>query len=288
MQNTRNLLVVIDPKHNDSPALKRAKQIADQTKAHLHLLIADKNHDHLALLDLLKEGLVESGYSVSTECAWHGSEHETIIHAQQAHNCGLVIKQHLPENPIKALLLTPEDWKLLRACPCPVLIAKHSRPWEGGVVLAAVDVGNTEPEHRQLHESIVDSGFNIASLIKGELHVVSAFPPPMLATVDAVYPIVTDYEASYRAACKEFQRTSDISDSHLHIEQGPPDVIIPLLAHKLNAVVTVLGTVARTGLSGALIGNTAESVIDAVETDVLVIKPQDRIQQLEAELNAKI
>ena len=186
MQNTRTLLVVIDPKHNDSPALKRAKQIADKTKAHIHLLICDKDNDHLALLSLLQKGLVESGYSVSTECAWHGSEHETIINIQQALNCGLVIKQHLPENPIKALLLTPEDWKLLRACPCPVLIAKHSRPWEGGVVLAAVDVGNTEPEHRQLHESIVDSGFNIASLIKGELHVVSAFPPPMLATVDAI------------------------------------------------------------------------------------------------------
>ena len=286
MQNTRNLLVVIDPKHNDSPALKRAKQIADQTKAHLHLLIADKDHDHLALLSLLKEGLEKSGYSASIERAWQGSEHETIIHAQQTHNCGLVIKQHLPENPIKALLLTPEDWKLLRLCPCPVLIAKHARPWNGGVVLAAVDVGNKEPEHRQLHEQIVDSGFNIASLIKGELHVVSAFPPPMLATVDAVYPIVTDYEANYRAACKEFQRTSEIADSRLHIEQGPPDVIIPLLAKKLDAVVTVLGTVARTGLSGALIGNTAEVVIDALDTDILVIKPQDRIKQLEADLNA--
>ena len=32
---------------------------------------------------------------------------------------------------------------------------------------------------------------------------------------------------------------------------------------------------ARTGLSGALIGNTAEVVLDALESDVLVLKPQD-------------
>ncbi len=46
-------------------------------------------------------------------------------------------------------------------------------------------------------------------------------------------------------------------------------------------MVTVLGTVARTGLSGALIGNTAEVVLDALESDVLVLKPDDICAHLE-------
>jgi nucleotide-binding universal stress UspA family protein len=33
--------------------------------------------------------------------------------------------------------------------------------------------------------------------------------------------------------------------------------------------------VARSGLSGVLIGNTAEAVLDALESDVLVLKPQE-------------
>ena len=48
-----------------------------------------------------------------------------------------------------------------------------------------------------------------------------------------------------------------------------------------DAVVTVIGTVARTGLSAALIGNTAEIVIDKLESDVLVLKPEDIVKELE-------
>jgi len=58
-------------------------------------------------------------------------------------------------------------------------------------------------------------------------------------------------------------------------------VLIPYTAQKLSAVVTVVGTVARTGLSGALIGNTAEVVLDALESDVLVLKPDEIIAHLE-------
>ncbi len=67
----------------------------------------------------------------------------------------------------------------------------------------------------------------------------------------------------------------------LHIEEGPADVLIPFTASKLNAVLTVIGTVARTGISGALIGNTAEVILDTLDSDVLVLKPDDIIDHLE-------
>ncbi|MOA43988.1 Universal stress protein E [compost metagenome] len=57
--------------------------------------------------------------------------------------------------------------------------------------------------------------------------------------------------------------------------EGPADVLIPYTAKKYEAVVTVIGTVARTGISGALIGNTAEVVLDSLESDVLVLKSEE-------------
>ena len=63
--------------------------------------------------------------------------------------------------------------------------------------------------------------------------------------------------------------------------EGPADVVIPQVAHQLDAAVTVIGTVARTGLSGALICNTAEVILDALESDVLVLKPDEIIAHLE-------
>ncbi|AZC24328.1 MULTISPECIES: universal stress protein [Pseudomonas] len=281
MQSIRSILVVIDPTPGESLALKRAKLIAGVTQAHLHLLVCDKKHEHSALLSVLKSSLTGEGYSVTTEQAWNESLHETIIDVQQAEGCGLVIKQHLPDSPLKKALLTPADWKLLRYCPTPVLLVKSATPWSGGVVMAAIDVGNLDGEHRILHSSIVDHGFDIASLAKAQLHVISAHPSPMLSAADPVFQLKETIEKRYREACKAFQSEFDIDDNHLHIEEGPADVLIPHMANKLEAVLTIIGTVARTGLSGALIGNTAEVVLDSLDSDVLVLKPADIMDHLE-------
>lgn len=286
MQSIRSILVVIDPAPGESLALKRAKLIAGVTQAHLHLLVCDKKHEHSALLSVLKSSLTGEGYSVTTEQAWNESLHETIIDVQQAEGCGLVIKQHLPDTPLKKALLTPADWKLLRYCPTPVLLVKTSTPWTGGVVMAAIDVGNLDGEHRALHASIVDHGFDIASLAKAQLHVISAHPSPMLSAADPVFQLKETIEKRYRDACQAFQSEFDIDNGHLHIEEGPADVLIPHMAHKLEAALTIIGTVARTGLSGALIGNTAEVVLDALDSDVLVLKPAQIMSHLE-ELAAK-
>ncbi|MGE7955188.1 universal stress protein [Pseudomonas sp. NPDC089530] len=281
MQAIRSILVVIEPEHSESLALKRAKLIAGVTQAHLHLLVCDKKHEHSALLSVLKASLLSEGYSVTTEQAWNDSLHGTIIDVQQAEGCGLVIKQHFADNPLKKALLTPADWKLLRYCPSPVLLVKTAKPWTGGVILAAIDVGNSDGEHRTLHATIVDHGFDIASLAKAQLHVISAHPSPMLSASDPVFQLKETIEARYRDQCKAFQAEFDIDDSHLHIEEGPADVLIPHTAHELEAALTIIGTVARTGISGALIGNTAEVVLDALESDVLVLKPQEIMDHLE-------
>eukprot|EP01136_Pigoraptor_vietnamica_P040612 Opistho-1_new@104 len=119
MQAIRSILVVIEPEHSESLALKRAKLIAGVTQAHLHLLVCDRKHDHAGMLGVLKAALIADGYSVTTEQAWNESLHETIIDVQQAEGCGLVIKQHFPDSALKKALLTPADWKLLRHCPTP-------------------------------------------------------------------------------------------------------------------------------------------------------------------------
>lgn len=260
---------------------QRAQLIAGVTQSHLHLLVCEKRRDHSAALNDLAQELREEGYSVSTNQAWKDSLHQTIIAEQQAEGCGLIIKQHFPDNPLKKAILTPDDWKLLRFAPCPVLMTKTARPWTGGKIIAAVDVGNNDGEHRSLHAGIISHAYDIAGLAKATLHVISAHPSPMLSSADPTFQLSETIEARYREACRTFQAEYGFSDEQLHIEEGPADVLIPRTAQKLDAVVTVIGTVARTGLSGALIGNTAEVVLDTLESDVLVLKPDDIIAHLE-------
>lgn len=281
MQAIRSILVVVEPGQAEGFAIKRAKLIAGVTQSHLHLLVCDKKHDHSVFLGSLAASLELEGFKVSGQQAWHENLYQTIITVQQAEGCGLVIKQHFPDNPLKKALLTPDDWKLLRYCPGPVLMVKTDRSWTGGIILAAVDVGNSDGEHRTLHSSIVSHGYDIAALAKADLHVISAHPSPMLSSADPAFQLKETIESRYREQCKAFQAEYEISDDRLHVEEGPADVLIPYMARKLDAAVTVIGTVARTGLSGALIGNTAEVVLDLLESDVLVLKPDEIIDHLE-------
>ncbi|MFJ2986094.1 MULTISPECIES: universal stress protein [unclassified Pseudomonas] len=281
MQAVRSILVVLDPEHAHSRALTRAKLIAGVTGARLHLLMCDKRQDHSALLSLLSSQLHDDGYdNVTHEQAWHDTLHESIIKVQEAEGCELVIKEHRPDNPLKKALLTPSDWKLLRFCPCAVLMVKSERAWTGGVILAAVDVGNQDDDHRRLHADIIDHGYAIAGLAKGQLHVITAHPSPMLAASDPVYQLSETLDKRYREACSKFQAEYGISEDRLHVEEGPADVLIPHLEMKLDAVVTVIGTVARTGISGALIGNTCEVVLDSLKGDVLVLKSEETTAHL--------
>ena len=280
MQGISSILVVLESAEQHDLALLRGQLIAQWCEAHLHLLICDRTQDHSSLLTELKLSLLEQGFSASAEQAWNGSLHETIVGVQQAEGCSLVIKRHRAEQSLKNALLTPVDWKLLRECPSAVLMVKTERPWQGANILAAVDVDNTDEEHQHLHNGIINHGHGFASLAKGALHVISAHPAPMLSSPDLHTPRAESLEARYRQACQTFQERYGVDDQHLHVEQGPAADLIPYMAHKLEAAVTVIGTVARRGLSGALIGNTAEAVLDSLESDVLVLKTQEIIDHL--------
>jgi len=52
-----------------------------------------------------------------------------------------------------------------------------------------------------------------------------------------------------------------------------PEDVIPRVATALDAEMVIIGTIGRTGLSAAIIGNTAEHVIDRLDCDVLALKP---------------
>jgi len=66
---------------------------------------------------------------------------------------------------------------------------------------------------------------------------------------------------------------ADIGGSD-HMVAGDPRVVLPRMASQLNIGLIVMGTVARTGLSGLIMGNTAEDILRSVECSVLAVKPE--------------
>ena len=69
--------------------------------------------------------------------------------------------------------------------------------------------------------------------------------------------------------------TYDAVKPKTHVSKGMAGKIIPTFARKLKIDLIVMGTVARTGIPGVFIGNTAESVLSQIDCSVLAVKPPE-------------
>jgi len=81
---------------------------------------------------------------------------------------------------------------------------------------------------------------------------------------------------SAQAAAAKLERLAapaGISASRRHLIARHPSDAIEQVAAETRSAVVVMGALARSGLKGLLIGNTAERVLDYLPCDLLVIKP---------------
>jgi nucleotide-binding universal stress UspA family protein len=58
-----------------------------------------------------------------------------------------------------------------------------------------------------------------------------------------------------------------------HLVKGQARKEIPALAKQISCDLVVMGTVARTGIPGFIMGNTAETILNQIDCSVLAIKP---------------
>lgn len=285
MKTIYSILVIIDPKHDNNPVLTRAKEFAKVMNASLHLLVCSESNKATDLLTQLVNELHGEGFQATSEIAWYNNHHNTIVTIQKAQGCGLVIKTHLPDSALKRVIITPEDWKLLRVCPCPIIIVNQNRSWIGRPVLAAVDLGNPDKSHVVLHDALVKVANTLTRVAEGSLHLVSVYPSPIFSEIhpDSNVPGMTpEIKEIYTSACKTFEEQYPaLLPENIHLAAGAADIIIPQTAKELDAAVCVIGTVARTGISGVLIGNTVEAILDDLDCDILIIKPDSINEELE-------
>ena len=69
------------------------------------------------------------------------------------------------------------------------------------------------------------------------------------------------------------QETLDYLQPITYLVKGVAHKEIPALAKRIEADLIVMGTVGRTGISGFLVGHTAETVLNQIDCSMLAIKP---------------
>lgn len=297
----QNILVVIDPQQNDQPALRRAVYLNQLLggKITCFLPIYDLSYEITTLLSpderiTMRKGLVSqrtewireqadsyiaSGVQIEINVIWHNRPFEAIIQQVLTSQFDLVIKMAHQHDRLQAVVFTPTDWHLLRKCPCPVWMVKD-QPWpEGAKALVAVNLASEEPHHDMLNSKLVAETLALAERVHHtEVHLVGAYPvTPVNIAIElpdfnpGVYNEVI--RGQHLLAMKSLRQSFAIDEKFTHVEKGLSEEVIPELAARLDAGVVVLGTIGRTGLSAAFLGNTAEQVIDRLRCDLLAIKP---------------
>ncbi len=298
MANIRNIFVVIEASLDQQPAFERAAYLAEATGASLHLFmcaydraigiatfLSGSQRDVFiqtivdgsqVKLDRLAASLADKEIEVSTETVWNRHPSDAIIKAVGAGDFDLLMKCARSAVPREGMF-NQVDWKLMRYSPCPVMLVETGQWDEVGQVLAAVNAAPDKAIHETLNKAILDSANYLATELNFELHLVCAYPaPPVFAPVSKASDSLANYRSKMSTMVienlKRLGEEYGVLEEHQHAIEGPVDWVIPKVSKDLVAEFVVMGNVSRKSGTGVSIGNTAESILDQLRTNVLMVR----------------
>jgi universal stress protein E len=301
MATYQDILVVLDPTQESQKALDRAIELSTHNACRLtaFLSIYDFSYEMTTMLsgeerESMRQAVItdrelwieqllaparHKGITANIQVVWHNRPFEAIIQAVQQHPYDLVIKATHQHDVLKSLIFTPTDWHILRKCPCPVLLVKEHAWPAAGHILAAVNAGSEQPHHKSLNQLIIKEAQAMASLLGATVHLVNAYPgTPIHVAIEIPEFNPAEYNDNmkhhHQDAVALLAQQFGIPATCTHVMEGMPEDVIPRIARAVDAEMVIIGTVGRTGLSAAIIGNTAEHVIDRLECDILALKPE--------------
>jgi nucleotide-binding universal stress UspA family protein len=312
MKRFSNILLIVDEGTDYSATLKRAVTLARNNQALLTICaIADAIPSEMQMgviaitpAELLKiavtekrEWLEKAVKSVAAEGValkvkvLIGKPFIEIIRQVLGNDYDLIIKCAEVAGGLRDMLFGSTDMHLMRKCPCPVWIIKPTERHKYHRILAAVDKDPEEPVKDVLNRQILEMSTSLALAEFSEPHIVHAwsslgedfFRSPRSGVSHAEVDAMVEEEASARRRWLENlvntygsnadKNAIDILKPQLHVIKGRAKHVVPAKASELAVDLVVMGTVARTGIDGFFMGNTAESILTQLDCSVLTVKP---------------
>lgn len=285
------ILVVLDPQENEQTALMRCKEIAEVTDIDVHVALFVA-YDEIPMdsqflsskrqwLAEIVEQLGDIKGTVTSAVVSFERLYKEIIKTANEVKADFIFKPIRRHSVLQRLFYTSTDWNLIRLCPIPLLLVSTSRGVAGKPLVAAVDVCTEDEDHMELNRIVMSQGQVVARVLGSKLIVANAFSVPSTVMAGGgqkermSYEVARAKHVDHLEQARSLGREFGLDDESIFVREGTPSVIVNAIAAEEEAAAIVIGTVARSGLQGLIIGNTAEAVLEASKTDVLVVKQAD-------------
>jgi nucleotide-binding universal stress UspA family protein len=179
--------------------------------------------------------------------------------------------------------LESTDLHLLRKCPCPVWIIRPNQRKPFAKILIAVDPDPSETERLKIDADLVKLGISLASRENAKVEVIHTWQldgesmlrgPRFRMGEDEVHQLSEKVRSVRQKWLDSLLAPYAEHDIAVTLVKGPPGPTLVKFIEKKKPDIVVMGTVARSGLPGLLIGNTAEYVLGRISCSVLTIKPK--------------
>ncbi len=210
------------------------------------------------------------------ECAtlWNARKWEGVLHAADRVDADLILTSAGTESGLGGIVRTPDDWNLLRHSDVPVMLVKEAAWPDEGSVICALDP--FDEEHVDLNVTLLQRARGLATRLNADLNLVCAYPlfEPWVGELGAVtsyMDIKNGIEAEIREQVADLVAKAGIDYQLLLLEEGQPAQALTLLVDQAAPLAVVIGTHARKGVSGVLLGNTSERILHHLSADMMTV-----------------
>jgi universal stress protein E len=307
MSTKSEILVVVEPDNHPEIVAARAAWIAGLRGCDLTLLWCDSDIGPLdsaflvsneardiadqigfaqhQMVEEIADSIRSEQLAVCTSVVNDRPIGEAILQLVQEQKPEFVVKGTQYHRAAERSIFVDTDWQLMRGCTCPLWLVKPVEFSDQPVIVAAVDPVHSHDKPASLDKRIVEYSKSIADQAGGDLHLFHAYQPMSAIGAAAnrtfkpvkisIEETVGELREEHQKKLNEFSDSCNIDKKHSHQQAGVPRELIPAFAREMAADLVVMGVQARWGLKRAIIGSTAERVLDHLPCDILLICNED-------------
>lgn len=304
MNKFQNILYVVENDGVCKNAIHDIATLVEDTGAHFSILVllpvlpADMENMYAAFEKGMTERIHKKlqGYNLkrSPKIVFETTTPHfvTVIQHVLKNDYDLVVKMaEAPDNTQKKGFKSL-DMSLLRKCPCPVWLHRDTGTNDAPRILTAIDPLSDAKEARDLNTRLLQIGQSLAQILGGTNTVMSCWnieheeflrnSPFAGVTSEDLDALIQKEEQEHKNAVEQTIRDSGLDISNIVCKKGWPQDVIPSYTVQEKIDLIVMGTVARTGIPGFFIGNTAENIIQNLSCDMFAVKPVGFVSPIKA------